>query len=284
LTVLDLSYQVSREVGDFQHDASLAHKIFEGYLHHAGIMASPTPLKRKRSGEDVITIETKRLTQPIEPATINPDSNLLLYKDEIINHLRLELARSNNELAFTQRKLWHTEYQLSEAVKQIPKPPSTLDIYKTGVEAVERTHQTLLDKVYTAKNSEGITTDTFAQASLRHLDTVRVLEQMEGGLIPAFDLMMLVARTCWCDPDMGKQMSGYGDSEEPFLDLDAQLLGLIEKRHAETERQGAVAAADWAVAPLKRMKSARDYLAQFGVDGYFPDSIDELEGILGVEE
>jgi hypothetical protein len=32
------------------------------------------------------------------------------------------------------------------------------------------------------------------------------------------------------------------------------------------------------------MKSARDYLAQFGVDGYFPDSIDELEGILGVEE
>jgi hypothetical protein len=35
---------------------------------------------------------------------------------------------------------------------------------------------------------------------------------------------------------MGKQMSGYGDSEEPFLDLDAQLLGLIEKRHAETER------------------------------------------------
>jgi hypothetical protein len=66
--------------------------------------------------------------------------------------------------------------------------------------------------------------------------------------------------------------------------FEGYLLGLIEKRHAETERQGAVAAADWAVAPLKRLKSARDYLAQFGVDGYFPDSVDELEGILGVEE
>jgi hypothetical protein len=102
---------------------------------------------------------------------------------------------------------------------------------------------------------------------------------MEGGLIPAFDLMMLIAKTCWYDPDMGKKMSGYGDSEEPFLDLDAQLLYLVEQRSMETERQGDAEVANWAAAPLKQLKRTRDRLADFGVDGYFPEGIDKLEEI-----
>jgi hypothetical protein len=47
-------------------------------------MASPTPLKRKRSGDDLITTELRSGTSPVELAT-NPDSNLLLLKDKIIN-------------------------------------------------------------------------------------------------------------------------------------------------------------------------------------------------------
>jgi hypothetical protein len=52
----------------------------------------------------------------------------------------------------------------------------------------------MLGKVHAEdSDSEGLeetTTDTFAQASVHHLNTVRILEQMKDGLIPAFALMM----------------------------------------------------------------------------------------------
>jgi hypothetical protein len=113
---------------------------------------------------------------------------------------------------------------LFEAWKQIPKPSNASDFYKAGVESINEAHDNLLAEMYSSSDeSQVITTDTFAQASVRHLATVKALAQMEGGLVPAFDLMMLLVRTCWHDPDARKSMSGDGDSEEPFLELDTQL-------------------------------------------------------------
>jgi hypothetical protein len=170
---------------------------------------------------------------------------------------------------------------LSEALKQIPKSPSASEIYKTGVEAVKQTYQTMLGKVH-AEDSDSVgleetTTDTFAQASIHHLNTVRILEQMKDGLIPAFALMMRVADTCWCDPETTNKMCGYGDSEGPFFELDTQLLGLIYKRHPEMEKQIAGHAANWPAVALRYLKRARDRLADFGVYVYFPQSIAKLE-------
>jgi hypothetical protein len=263
------------------------------------MMASPTPLKRKRSGDDMVTIEINRETLPVELALTNSDLDLLLHKDEIIeqlrleladskdeqdeiiNQLRLDLARSESDLTYFRKELFDTHNQLSEALKKIPKPRGTYNIYKSGAEAVNQTYQMLLGKVYdeVSVNAE-VTTDTFAKASLGHLDTVNQLDRMHNGLIPAFDLMMLISETCWCDRDMRYRMMGYGYSSDVFVILDAQLLGLIEQSWAETERQEGT---DWAVVSLKSLKKNGDYLAEMGVDGYFTDSIDKLKGLV-VEE
>jgi hypothetical protein len=97
------------------------------------MMASPTPLKRKRSGDDMITIEINRETLPVELAITNSDLDLLLEKDEMIEQLRLELAdskneqdeieelrldlaRSESELTYFRKELLDTHNQLSEAL------------------------------------------------------------------------------------------------------------------------------------------------------------------------
>jgi hypothetical protein len=150
------------------------------------------------------------------PVTTKSGSDLLLQKDEIINQLRLESAGANSELAKTHKKLLDTECALSEARKHLPKPLSTSQVYKAGVEAAKKTRRTLLDRVHAINpNSDEITTDTFAKASVHHLDTVRALEKMKNGLISAWALMMLIAETCWCNPAKTTKMCGFGDSEEP---------------------------------------------------------------------
>lgn len=112
-------------------------------------MASNSPIKRKRSGEDLVANTSKRVLRPrsvpevttisiqpslinkprvkkpisrrlpqVEPTTTNPGSNLLLQKDQIIEQLRLELAEANNELAMTRKRLLETEKKLLDTEKK----------------------------------------------------------------------------------------------------------------------------------------------------------------------
>jgi hypothetical protein len=106
-------------------------------------MASTAPLKRKRSGESLISTTSKRALRPripfvtttsiqvskarvkkpivkrippeFEPATSSPSTNLLLQKDKIIEQLRLELAEANNNLIKTQKRLDEIEKQHSKS-------------------------------------------------------------------------------------------------------------------------------------------------------------------------
>ncbi|KAG9941837.1 hypothetical protein KCU85_g9456, partial [Aureobasidium melanogenum] len=111
-------------------------------------MASYSPIKRKRSGEDLTANTSKRVLRPrstpevttisiqpaliskprvkkpisrrlphVEPTTTDPSSNLLLQKDQIIEQLRLELAEANNELALTRKRLLETEKRLAVTQK-----------------------------------------------------------------------------------------------------------------------------------------------------------------------
>ena len=79
---------------------------------------------------------------------------------------------------------------------------------------------------------------------------------------------------------MTMKMSGYGDSEEAFFELDAQLVGMIDKGYGEMSKQSAASAATWVAATEKYLKRTRDHLAGFGVDGYFPQSIAKLETMI----
>jgi hypothetical protein len=100
-------------------------------------------MKRKRSGESLISTTTRRSLRPripsvpttsiqvsktrvkrpavkrippeFRPATSNPSTNLLLQKDKIIEQLRLELAEANNNLIKTQKKLDQVEKQLPQS-------------------------------------------------------------------------------------------------------------------------------------------------------------------------
>jgi ribosomal protein S7 len=106
-------------------------------------MASTAPLKRKRSGEDLIATIPKRALRPripsvtttsiqvsktrvkkpivrraaldLKPATTSPSTNLLLQKDKIIEQLRLELAEAENKLIKTQKRLDEFEKQTSRS-------------------------------------------------------------------------------------------------------------------------------------------------------------------------
>ncbi|KAH0274157.1 hypothetical protein KCU74_g9831, partial [Aureobasidium melanogenum] len=111
-------------------------------------MASDSPMKRKRSSEDLTANTSKRILRPrstpevttisiqpaiiskprvkkpisrrlphVEPTTTDPHSNLLLQKDQIIEQLRLELAEANNELALTRKRLLETEKRLADTQK-----------------------------------------------------------------------------------------------------------------------------------------------------------------------
>ncbi|CAD0081781.1 unnamed protein product [Aureobasidium vineae] len=76
--------------------------------------------------------------------------------------------------------------------------------------------------------AKGLTT------SLKHLKPVQVLEKMDGGLVAAFNLTMYIADASHTACDTTSKMSGYGDSEAPFAELDEQLLDLIEKRNTRS--------------------------------------------------
>lgn len=273
-------------------------------------MTAPTSTKLKRSGDELTTTGSKkvprlgtlsetttihnpqvlvsdpgtrqskeRANSLTEPTATNPDLTLLLLqKDQTIEQLRLELSLTTSELAKTQNQLLDTEYKLSEALKRIPKPLDATDVYETGIEMVDTTRQALLDKVHArGPNSDEITTDTFAKDAVRHLGTVKALEKMQDGLIPALHIMMRLANTCWYDPDTTIKMCGCGDSEEPFFQLDAQLVSMIDKAYGEMAKQRVAGAAEWAATTLRYLKQTRDYLADYGVDGYFPQSIAKLE-------
>jgi hypothetical protein len=214
--------------------------------------------------------------------------------------------------------------------------PTVNKLYKDSTKAIEAALKVLDGKVRKlGPNTRAITTDTYAKGSLKHLKPVKELEKMDGGLIPAFNLMLYVADASHNDCDTTVKMCGYGDSEAPFGVLDAQLLDLIEKRHAQTpatrqetlpsvpkrwtkqdaevgefktgrpnkqqygqmerqklewnkdrreqksERRAVVD--NWVAVALQDLEEERDHLAQYGVEKYFPKSIDRLKELMGSE-
>jgi hypothetical protein len=107
--------------------------------------------------------------------------------------------------------------------------------YKDSIKAIEAILKDLDSKVRKqGPNSRAITTDTYAKKSVAHLKSVEKLEKMDGGLVPAFILMLYVTDASHNDCETTVKMCGFGDSEAPFGVSDARLLDLIEMRHAQS--------------------------------------------------
>jgi len=108
-------------------------------------------------------------------------------------------------------------------------------LYNNSIKKIEAAIKTLDGRILKmGPDSNRVTTDSYAKMSLRHLKSVKELDQMDGGLVPAFNLMLYVADASHTDCDTTGGMSGFGDSEAPFDLLDMQLLELIEKRHVQS--------------------------------------------------
>ena len=121
------------------------------------------------------------------------------------------------------------------------KVPTVDELYNDSIKKLENDLRILDGRVRSMGfASRKVTTDTYAKMSLRHLEPVKELEKVDGGLVPAFNLMLYVADASHTDSDITGNMSGYCDSGAPFGFLDNQLLELIDKRHAQSPatRQG----------------------------------------------
>lgn len=222
-----------------------------------------------------------------------------------------------------------TTTQKSTATKAL-----TVDkLYNDSIKKIEKDLKILDGRVVKmGPDSRAVTTDSYAKMSSKHLDTVKKLDQMDGGLVSAFDLMLYVADASHTDCEITGKMSGYGESEGPFGLLDTQLLELIEKRHAQTpatrqdqlpslpeqwrrpdadvwvikfewlveqnhtemkrlklgleqdrrekRHERRVTVDDWVAVALQDLEEERVYLEAYGVDEYFPKSIDRLKDLM----
>lgn len=149
----------------------------------------------------------------------------------------------------------------------------TLEAMKKDVDALNKVVENM------SCNHEEVTTDDYAATVSKYLPAVQKLKSVNRNL--ALDLLLKMADRSHTDLDLASHMCGFGDSEPHFRALDQALLPLIAKntvppywrdwnfRIEEIEK--------WVQIVLAGFKKTRDYLDQYGVEGYFPLSIARLE-------
>ena len=83
------------------------------------------------------------------------------------------------------------------------------------------------------------------------------------------------------DGDVGEFKTGRPNKQQ-YGQLQRQKLAWEnERREEKRERRESVD--DWVTVALQDLKEERDYLAEYGVEKYFPKSIARLEELLGSE-
>lgn len=81
-----------------------------------------------------------------------------------------------------------------------------------------------------------LTIDNYAAAATEHLPNVFKLKGMDNGTTLAFDLTMAIADISYTDLEKTAKMSGWGDAEASYEELDGILLSLISSREKPTAR------------------------------------------------
>lgn len=149
----------------------------------------------------------------------------------------------------TKRKRSDDE-ESSTPKKQAPtKVPSTRKssaaseserLYKDSIKAIEKGIQALDKRVKSLKWPDmndcilTLTIDNYAAAATEHLPNVFKLKGMDNGIALAFDLTMAIADMSYTDLEKTAKMSGWGDAEASYEELDGVLLSLIPGREKPT--------------------------------------------------
>ncbi|THW73646.1 hypothetical protein D6D19_05480 [Aureobasidium pullulans] len=113
-------------------------------------------------------------------------------------------------------------------------------LYENSIRAIEKGCQALDKRVKSLKWPDmndcilALAIDAYAAAATENLPNVFKLEGMDNGFTLAFGLTMAIADISYTDLEKTAKMSGWGDAEASYEDLDGVLLGLIPGREKPT--------------------------------------------------
>jgi hypothetical protein len=120
--------------------------------------------------------------------------------------------------------------------------------------------------------NDSISTSHFAASMLKFIPDIQRLSQLPTGSKHAFDLVL----------KLGGNLNSHGglDSTSPddiaarqdfFGKLDTALVSVVERRFEEEGQE-------WGVQKeIRRLEKTREYLKQFGVEPYFPSSLELMK-------
>ncbi|THY07999.1 hypothetical protein D6D01_09699 [Aureobasidium pullulans] len=147
--------------------------------------------------------------------------------------------RSDDEESSTPKKKAPTKVPSTRKSRAASESES---LYKDSIEAIEKGIQALDKRVKGLKWPGmndcilALTIDNYAAAATEHLPNVFKLKGMDNGITLAFDLTMAIAEISYTDLEKTAKMSGWGDAEASYEELDGVLLSLIPSRKKPTTR------------------------------------------------
>ncbi|KAI1118988.1 hypothetical protein F5Y14DRAFT_186585 [Nemania sp. NC0429] len=110
-------------------------------------------------------------------------------------------------------------------------------LYKDTINTIDKTFKQMVKNYKPNPNGwYGITSDDFSKAMARHLSDVEKLKDDSPSL--AFNLLVDLGEHAYGDLEACVKSSGFGDTEEPFKEMD-QLLSEIIAARREEERTAA---------------------------------------------
>ncbi|THY42014.1 hypothetical protein D6C98_09062 [Aureobasidium pullulans] len=137
--------------------------------------------------------------------------------------------RSDDEESSTRKKKAPTKG--SERIERL---------YENSIRAIEKGFQALDKRVKSLKWPDmndcilALAIDAYAAAATENLPNVFKLKGMDNGFTLAFDLTMAIADISYTDLEKTAKMSGWGDAEASYKELDRVLLSLIPNREKPT--------------------------------------------------
>ena len=106
-----------------------------------------------------------------------------------------------------------------------------------------------------------------------------LIEQRKKPTVPNPFLTPVSHRWTQADADVGEFKTSNGPNKQQRGQMARQLIEW-EHHRREERRARREAAEDWVSVALCDLREERDYLAQYGVEGYFPESIARLESLI----
>jgi hypothetical protein len=173
-----------------------------------------------------------RLRQPSPPSSIPSDVEITPKQQANPTTKRKrdrEEVSDSEEVPRTKSRKKKAVVKVASSRSKAPATKKAKQLYTTTISDVDKKIKAL-DKMVTP-NGRSVTSDQYAQAMAKLLPKVVSLSNMaEDGVEYAFNLLLYLGEHSRGDFYACVKMCGFGDSEEPYKEMDQAMLELIERR------------------------------------------------------